>query len=124
MKDHEIREVVNTLRDIAQQYTGTGQLRERLARVVVPLLKPEAPAASPDVVTRSSALSAIGYLALSNSPGREQDAVSMLAATAPGMTPVPDAFLSKFKAATRATNPIAVMTLIDEANDLLEGDEA
>lgn len=34
MKDHEIRELVNQLRDIAIKYHGTGQLRERIAHVV------------------------------------------------------------------------------------------
>ncbi|HDO7157169.1 MULTISPECIES: DUF551 domain-containing protein [Klebsiella/Raoultella group] len=34
MKDHEIRELVNQLRDIAIEYHGTGQLREKIARVV------------------------------------------------------------------------------------------
>ncbi|HGV9257955.1 TPA: DUF551 domain-containing protein [Klebsiella oxytoca] len=34
MKDHEIRELVNQLRDIAIKYHGTGQLREQIARTV------------------------------------------------------------------------------------------
>lgn len=34
MKDHEIRELVNQLRDIAVKYHATGQLREQIARVV------------------------------------------------------------------------------------------
>lgn len=34
MKDHEIRELVNQLRDIAIKYHGAGQLRERIAHVV------------------------------------------------------------------------------------------
>lgn len=34
MKDHEIREFVNQLRDIAIEYHGAGQLREKIARVV------------------------------------------------------------------------------------------
>ena len=34
MKDHKIRELVNQLRDIAIEYHGTGQLREKIARVV------------------------------------------------------------------------------------------
>ena len=34
MKDHEIRELVNQLRDIAIEYHGAGQLREKIARVV------------------------------------------------------------------------------------------
>ncbi|WP_262349037.1 hypothetical protein [Enterobacter asburiae] len=32
MKDHQIRELVNELRDIAVEYHGTQQLRERIAR--------------------------------------------------------------------------------------------
>ncbi|WP_245000829.1 DUF551 domain-containing protein [Enterobacter kobei] len=34
MKDHQIRELVNELRDIAIEYHGTQQLRERIARTV------------------------------------------------------------------------------------------
>ncbi|MGO4021583.1 hypothetical protein [Klebsiella michiganensis] len=34
MKDHEIRELVNQLRDVAIKYHAAGQLREQLARVV------------------------------------------------------------------------------------------
>lgn len=34
MKDHQIRELVNELRDIAVEYHGTQQLRERIARKV------------------------------------------------------------------------------------------
>ena len=34
MKDHQIRELVNELRDIAIEHHGTQQLRERIARTV------------------------------------------------------------------------------------------
>lgn len=34
MKDHEIRELVNQLRDVAIKYHGADQLREQIARVV------------------------------------------------------------------------------------------
>ncbi|WP_195322222.1 hypothetical protein [Klebsiella grimontii] len=34
MKDHEIRELVNQLRDVAIKYHGAGQLREQIACVV------------------------------------------------------------------------------------------
>jgi hypothetical protein len=34
MKDHQIRELVNELRDIAVEYHGTHQLRERIARTL------------------------------------------------------------------------------------------
>lgn len=34
MKDHQIRELVNELRDIAIEYHGTQQLRERISRTV------------------------------------------------------------------------------------------
>lgn len=34
MKDHQIRELVNDLRDIAVEYHGTQQLRERIARTI------------------------------------------------------------------------------------------
>lgn len=43
MKDHEIRELVNQLRDIAIEYHGTQQLRERIARVLrAAMLSPRA----------------------------------------------------------------------------------
>ncbi|HHA1388043.1 TPA: DUF551 domain-containing protein [Enterobacter kobei] len=34
MKDHQIRELVNELRDISVEYHGTQQLRERIARTI------------------------------------------------------------------------------------------
>ncbi|EPV8635019.1 dATP/dGTP pyrophosphohydrolase domain-containing protein [Enterobacter hormaechei] len=34
LKDHQIRELVNNLRDVALEYHGTQQLRERIAHVV------------------------------------------------------------------------------------------
>lgn len=34
MKDHQVRELVNELRDIAIEYQGTQQLRERIARAI------------------------------------------------------------------------------------------
>ncbi|WP_407302661.1 DUF551 domain-containing protein [Raoultella planticola] len=34
MRDHEIRELVNQLRDVAIKYHGAGQLREQIARTV------------------------------------------------------------------------------------------
>ena len=39
LKDHQIAALVNELRDIAIQYYGTQQLRERIAHAVVPALK-------------------------------------------------------------------------------------
>ncbi len=39
LKDHQIAALVNELRDIAVQYHGTQQLRERIAQVVVPALR-------------------------------------------------------------------------------------
>lgn len=39
MKDHEIAELVNHLRDIAVAYHDTEQLRARIAYVVVPKIK-------------------------------------------------------------------------------------
>lgn len=41
MKDHEIARIVNILRDIAVEYGQTQQLRERIAQVIVPVLKGE-----------------------------------------------------------------------------------
>ncbi|EGO4574209.1 hypothetical protein ITZ95_004909 [Escherichia coli] len=39
IKDHQIRELVNELRDIAVEYHGTQQLRERIARTVRAAIK-------------------------------------------------------------------------------------
>ena len=39
MKDNEIAEIVNQLRDIAITYGGMQQLRERIGRVIVPHLQ-------------------------------------------------------------------------------------
>lgn len=38
MKQNEIRDVVNQLRDIAKQFFNTEQLRDRIANVLVPIL--------------------------------------------------------------------------------------
>ena len=38
-EDHEIRSVINTLRDTAVSYGQTQQLRNRIADIVIPLLK-------------------------------------------------------------------------------------
>ena len=40
MKDHEIREAINELRDIAIKYHSAQQLRERIAHVVLRLCEP------------------------------------------------------------------------------------
>lgn len=39
VKDHEIAHTVNALRDVALEYAHTAQLRERIAHIIVPLLK-------------------------------------------------------------------------------------
>jgi len=39
MKDHEIAALVNELRDVAVTYGQTQQLRERIAHIIVPVLK-------------------------------------------------------------------------------------
>ena len=38
MKDHEKRELINAVRDTARQYAHTQQLRERLAKKIMPSL--------------------------------------------------------------------------------------
>lgn len=43
VKDHEIAQAVNELRDIAVTFHATQQLRERIAGVVVPLIRRAAP---------------------------------------------------------------------------------
>lgn len=45
VKDHEIAAAVNALRDIAVSYHASGQLRERISALIVPLLR----AAQPDI---------------------------------------------------------------------------
>lgn len=44
IKDHQIAQIVNQLRDIAIEFGGTQQLRERIAVVIVPMLKAQQPA--------------------------------------------------------------------------------
>ncbi len=39
LKDHEIREAINQLRDIAIEFHETQQLRERIAHVVLSLIE-------------------------------------------------------------------------------------
>lgn len=39
MKDHEIRETINELRDIAIKYHDSQQLRQRIAGVILPMVK-------------------------------------------------------------------------------------
>lgn len=39
IKDHEIAQAVNELRDIAVQYHGAEQLRERIAQVIIDLVR-------------------------------------------------------------------------------------
>lgn len=39
VKDHEIAAAVNALRDIAVSYHASGQLRERISALIVPLLR-------------------------------------------------------------------------------------
>ena len=54
MKDHQVRELVNELRDIAVEYHGTQQLRERIARTIRSAMlqdsAPPAPVSVPDEV--------------------------------------------------------------------------
>jgi len=38
MKDHELRELVNALTETALEFSGTQQLRERIAGVVLPAI--------------------------------------------------------------------------------------
>lgn len=44
IKDHQIAQIVNQLRGIAIEFGGTQQLRERIAGVIVPVLKAQQPA--------------------------------------------------------------------------------
>lgn len=39
MKDHEIAALINQVRDVAKEFGQTQQLRERLASILVPILK-------------------------------------------------------------------------------------
>lgn len=39
MKDHEIAKLVNDLRDVALKYHDAQQLRERIADIILPVLK-------------------------------------------------------------------------------------
>lgn len=39
MKDHEKRELVNKLTEVAVKYAGTQQLREQIRKVLLPVLE-------------------------------------------------------------------------------------
>jgi tRNA C32,U32 (ribose-2'-O)-methylase TrmJ len=39
LKDHQIAELINELRDVAKKYSDTQQLRERIAHILVPVLR-------------------------------------------------------------------------------------
>lgn len=55
IKDHQIAQIVNQLRGIAIEFGGTQQLRERIAGVIVPVLKAKQPAPGvPDDVVRDA----------------------------------------------------------------------
>ena len=41
MKPHQIREMVNELRDVANAFSGTEQLRDRISHVVHRYLEPK-----------------------------------------------------------------------------------
>lgn len=68
MKDHEIRELVNQLRDVAIKYHGAGQLREQIARTV-----------------RAHMLQAGNSPAIPGAEQRIADAVELLQKAAPAM---------------------------------------
>lgn len=59
LKDHQIADMVNSLRDIALQFHGHGSLRERIANVLVPALKAEAKTDEMDQMFVKGALSGI-----------------------------------------------------------------
>lgn len=60
MKDHEIRELVNQLRDIAIEYHGTQQLRERIARAVRAAMLAAAPHDTPALNSVQSVVTVAG----------------------------------------------------------------
>lgn len=75
MKDHEKRELVNDLRDIAVKYAGSQQLREKIARCVLPAIEgnPEAAASQieGDPAEQFKALWHKKFRHLINPPGSE-----------------------------------------------------
>lgn len=68
MKDHQIRELVNELRDIAVEYHGTQQLRERIARTIrAAMLQGAENAESPTTMKTAPALDSSPKIAESTS---------------------------------------------------------
>ncbi|MEY8579861.1 hypothetical protein AALM51_10235 [Enterobacter roggenkampii] len=68
MKDHQIRELVNELRDIAVEYHGTQQLRERIARTVrAAMLQRGENSESPTTLNTATALDSLPKIAESTS---------------------------------------------------------
>ncbi|VUS98043.1 hypothetical protein SB6413_00915 [Klebsiella pasteurii] len=124
MKDHEIRELVNQLRDVAIKYHGSGQLREQIARTVRAAMLQAYP-----VCTCPSGDGSLRWpcqVHPGNSPvipGAEQriaDAVELLKKAAPAMladNSGPDGPL-----AGRMKSPVIPDGLIAAVNRLLDSD--
>ena len=62
MKDHEIAQLVNQLRDIAVEFHGHQSLRDRIARVVVPVVKGQDSAVSRLISSKPDVAVAIDVL--------------------------------------------------------------
>ncbi|AUT68561.1 MULTISPECIES: hypothetical protein [Paraburkholderia] len=75
MKDHEIAALVNKVRDIAVEFHGAQQLRDRIANVLVPVLTPSAPAV--DAGAREAMRNATREMILANPEGARLEMVEM-----------------------------------------------
>lgn len=79
MKDHEIRELVNQIRDIAIEYHGTQQLRERIAHVIRAAMLQSGnspvigidPASGPDRTVEVRYVAPPGYVMVPKQPTEE-----------------------------------------------------
>ncbi|MFI2853789.1 DUF551 domain-containing protein [Klebsiella aerogenes] len=86
LKDHQIRELVNQLRDIAIEYHGTQQLRERIARVLRAAMLQAEPVTTANKLDNSPVIPD-GYVMVPKEPTKEMliRAVATMSGCAPSL---------------------------------------
>ncbi|HFP9198968.1 TPA: hypothetical protein ACHP1R_005011 [Raoultella ornithinolytica] len=102
MKDHEIRELVNQLRDIAIKYHGAGQLREQIAHVVRAAMLQDEPVTTANKLG-SSPVIPDGYVMVPKEPTGKQWAAGVQAFDS-GMDKVTRIYQAMLAAAPQEVN--------------------
>ncbi|KTH33821.1 DUF551 domain-containing protein [Klebsiella aerogenes] len=77
LKDHQIRELVNQLRDIAIEYHGTQQLRERIARVLRAAMLRDEPVTTANKLGNSPVIPDTWIPVSERIPGDEQEVLTI-----------------------------------------------